>query len=56
MRGVTSRPALGDVMTYLYQSPITSQYAVEGKTSLGMAMRRLSNVDSSTAIPGVTGA
>jgi len=49
-RRVTSPP----VTTCSYESPTPSQRSVEGPTSLEVAPRRLSSVDSLIAIFGVT--
>ena len=55
-RKVTSPPTVGDITASLHESPTTSQYSIEGQTSLEVATRRLSTVDSLITIPGVTGA
>jgi len=56
VRRVTLPPTIGDVITSLHGSPTTSQHSIKGSTSLEVAARRLSSVDSSIVIPRVTGA
>ena len=55
VKRVTSPLAVGDVTTSLHESPTTSQHSVEGSTSLEVAVRRLSGVDSLISILGVSG-
>jgi len=54
VRRVISLPAVGDVTVALHVSPSISQHLIEGLTSLEVAARRLSNVDSPIVIPRVT--
>jgi len=54
VRRVNSPAAVGDVTTFLHESPTPSQHFVERPTSLKVAARRLSSVDFPIAIPRVT--
>ena len=56
VRRVTLPPTIGDVITSLHGPPTTSQRSIEGSTTLEVAARRLSSVDSPIVIPMVIGA
>jgi len=54
LRRVTSLSTIGDATEALHVSPTTNQHLVEGPTSLEVATRALSSVDSLTIILEVT--
>jgi len=54
VRKVNLPHAVRDATKTLHASPITNRHSIEGPTSLEVATRRLSTIDTPTVIPKAT--